>query len=126
MRIYTAHTRPRSAPVLVREGFCWGALVFGPFWLLARGIWIAGALSLCLWIAVAVVVPKPAAALVLVALHWILGLTGHDLRRWSLANAGYLLVHVVAARDGDTALVRLLERRPDLVDDAMAGEGIAA
>ena len=43
-----------------------------------------------------------------------LGLTGHDLRRWSLENRGYLLAQVVVARDELEALARLLERRPDL------------
>lgn len=122
MRFYTAHTRPRSAPVLVREGFAWGGLVFGPLWLLVRGAWIAGALTLCVWIAIAILVREPAKLPVLLALHWAIGLFGNDLRRWSLEHAGYLLVHLVAAPDRDIALARLLERRPDLVEDALAGE----
>jgi hypothetical protein len=122
VRIYTAHTRARSAPVLVREGFSWGALVFGPLWLLAQGVWIAGVLSLCAWVLIAVLVPRPAVVPVLLVLHWALGLFAQDLRRWSLAQSGYLLVHVVAAPDADRALARLLERRPDLIGDALAGE----
>jgi hypothetical protein len=122
MRIYTAHTRARSAPVLLREGFAWGALVFGPLWLLARGVWVAGGLSLAAWILVAVLVPRAAVGPVLLVLHWALGVFGQDLRRWSLAQSGYLLVHVVAAPNQDMALARLLDRRPDLIGDAMAGE----
>jgi hypothetical protein len=45
----------------------------------------------------------------------ILGLTGNDLRRWALEHRGYLLAHVLAARDRDEALTRLLVIRPDLV-----------
>jgi hypothetical protein len=122
MRIYTAHTAPRRAPVLVREGFAWGAFVFGPLWLLARGLWVAGGLALCLWIVVAVLVPQVAAGPVLLVLHWALGLYGNDVRRWSLVQDGYLLVHVVAAPDEDAALARLLERRPDLIGDAVGAE----
>ena len=48
------------------------------------------------------------------ALALILGLTGNDLRRWSLEHRGYLLVHVVAAVNPDDAFTRLLTRRPDL------------
>ncbi len=112
--------------MLVREGFSWGALVFGPLWLLARGVWMPGGFALCLWILVAIFVPRPAVGAVLLVLHWALGLIGHDLRRWALTQSGFLLVHIVAAPDADRALVELLERRPDLVRDAMAGEGVPA
>ena len=44
----------------------------------------------------------------------LLGLSGHDLRRWSLDHRGYLLAQVVAARSEMEALARLLDRRPDL------------
>jgi Protein of unknown function (DUF2628) len=125
MRIYTAHTRAGSPPVLVREGFSWGAFFFGPLWLLAHRAWIAGVLALCVWIGLGILVPHGAAAAVALALHWALGLFGRDLWRWSLARAGYLLVHVIAARDEDSALARLLERRPDLIGDALGAEVLA-
>jgi len=124
MRIYTAHTRPRHAPVLVREGFAWGALIFGPLWLLGHRAWIPGVLALCLWIVVAVVLPAHLVSPVLLALAWALGLFGNDLRRWSLARADFLTVHVVAARDEDAALARLLDRRPDLIADALGVEAM--
>ena len=38
--------RPGAAPVLVREGFAWGALLFGPLWLAAHRAWIPAALAL--------------------------------------------------------------------------------
>jgi hypothetical protein len=50
----------------------------------------------------------------LAALIVLLGLSGHDLRRWSLEHRGYLLAQVVVARNELEALGRLLERRPDL------------
>ncbi len=52
----------------------------------------------------------------MVAVALILGLTGNDLRRWSLENRGYLLVHVLAALNADDAFTRLLAHRPDLGD----------
>ncbi len=122
MKLYTAHTKPGRAPVLVREGFSWGAFVFAPFWLLAHRAWIAGALALCAWVAVLVLVPRGLAGPVELLLAWALGLTGRDLWRWSLANDGYALVHVVAAADEDAALARLLDRRPDLIGAALAME----
>jgi hypothetical protein len=100
--------------VLVREGFSWGALLFGPVWLLARRAWIPAALAWCVWIAAALL-PEPMDALVLLALHWLLGLVGRDLLRWSLGLRGFLLEHVIAATDEDAAFGRLLEQRRDLL-----------
>ena len=53
-------------------------------------------------------------AALLATLVVLLGLSGHDLRRWSLDHRGYLLAQVVVARTELEALARLLERRPDL------------
>jgi len=119
VRIFTAHTRADSPPVLVREGFSWGAFIFGPFWLLAQRAWIAGVLVLCAFVAISVLAAEPARSLLNLALAWLLGLTGHDLRRGALERRGYLLAHVVAAGDGDSALARLLARRPDLIEAAL-------
>jgi len=119
VKVYTAHTRRRRAPVLVREGFSWGALVFGPFWLLAHRAWIAGVLALCAVVAIAALAPGDVAAVLLAGLAWLLGLFGQELRRWSLSREGFALVHVIAAPDIDAALGRLLDRRPDLIADAL-------
>ena len=32
MKIWTAHERAHASPILVREGFSFGALLFGPIW----------------------------------------------------------------------------------------------
>ncbi len=118
MRVYTAHLRPRAAPVLVPEAFSVAALVFGPLWLMIHRAWIAGVLALVLWGLLALIAGSvPEVLLVLLALHWSLGLWGQDLRRWSLARQGYLLAHIVAAADQDAALARLFARRPDLARD---------
>jgi len=119
VRIYTAHTRADSPPVLVREGFSWGALVFGPLWLFAHRAWIDGVLALCAAAAIPALAVGPARALLSLTLAWALGLFGHDLRRGALERRGFLLAHVVAATDIDAALGRLLTRRPDLLDLAL-------
>ena len=49
MNTYTAHLAPGRAPVLLRDGFSWGAFFFGPFWLLAHRAWIPGAVALLLF-----------------------------------------------------------------------------
>jgi hypothetical protein len=114
VNFYTAHIRSGTPPVLVRDGFSWGALFFGPLWLAAHRAWIAAALSLAAFVLIIVLTEGGVAAALLIALAILLGLSGHDLRRWSLDHRGYLLSQVVAARDELEATARLLERRPDL------------
>lgn len=118
MRVFTVHTRPQAAPVLVPERFSWGAAIFGPLWLWARRAWIAGIIALCAGIATGSLAPQPWRWALSLALAALLGLFGQDLRRWSLGRRGYVLAHVVAARDRDEALARLLASRPDLTEAA--------
>ncbi|MBV9652923.1 MAG: DUF2628 domain-containing protein [Acetobacteraceae bacterium] len=116
MRTWTVHLRRNATPALVREGFSWGAFFFGWIWLLAHRAWIAAALWLAGTIVVIVLTPAAARPLVGVAIAVLQGLFGNDLRRWSLERRGFALAHVVAARDSEGALVRLLDRRPDLAE----------
>ena len=118
MRFYTAHLRGDREPVLVREGFSWGAAIFGPFWLLAHRAWIAGALVLVADLMLGLLRNPygPVAGLFAV---WLLGLFGQDLRRWNLSLAGYTMPHVVAARDLAAAEARLFGARPELLDRAL-------
>ena len=114
MKIYAALLKPDSEPVLVREGFAWGALFLGPLWLAVHRAWIAAAISLAAYVLLAALAPAPANAILGVGLALMLGFTGHDLRCWALERRGYLLGHVLAAGDRDDAFVRLLNLRPDL------------
>ncbi len=113
MKTYTALLKADAEPVLVREGFAWGALFLGPIWLAAHRTWIAAATSLAADLLIASVAPRPAATVLIAGLSLILGLTGNDLRRWALEHRGYLLVHVLAAGNRDDAFLRLLTHRPD-------------
>lgn len=115
MRLYTALLKSDAEPVLVREGFAWGALVFGPIWLAAHRAWIPAAIALAVAVLVGVLVPDPAKGILLAGYAVILGLTGNDLRRWSLEHRGFVLIHVIAAQTLDDAFARLLQFRPDLI-----------
>lgn len=115
MRVYTALLKSDAEPVLVREGFAWGALILGPFWLAAHRAWIAAAIALAAAIVIALL-PFPAGAILSLCYALILGLTGNDLRRWTLEHKGFTLVHVVAARTRDDAFARLMAYRPDLIN----------
>ncbi len=100
--------------MLVREGFCWGALIFGPFWLAAHRAWIAAALTLAAAVLIVFLTGDGVSAALLVTLIVLLGLSGQDLRRWSLDHRGYLLAQIIVAHTELEALGQLLERRPDL------------
>ena len=118
MRTYTAHLKPKRHPVLIREGWSWTGLFFGPIWLLIERAWIPALIELAgLAILFALAPPqfwRPA----LLGLALLNALLGRDFVRWSLRRRGYALGHVVIAPDRDAALLRLLTARPDLMDPA--------
>ena len=114
MRTYTAHLEPTRTPILVREGWSWPALFFGPLWLLASRAWIPALLEIAFIAAVLTLAPPALRPVLMIALCILNALLGHDLVRWSLARRGYTLAHVVMAPNPDAALLRLLTARPDL------------
>ena len=111
LHTYTAHLKPGREPILVREGWSWGAALFGPIWFAAQRAWIPAAIDLALLVAAAVLRGAPVTQ---VALGILAGLLGRDTVRWSLDRRGYVVEHVLAARDEDTAFARLLTYRPDV------------
>ena len=113
MRTYTALTRPASCPELVPEGFSLMALLFGPLWLAFNGAWAFAVLAVAIDLLLYRFAPSWSWAVMPV----LTGLFGQDLRRAALTLRGFTLVHVVAARDFDTALGRLLTARPDLAQE---------
>ncbi len=114
MKTWTVHLKPDAEPVLLREGWSWGAFVFGPFWLLFQRAWVPGVLVLALTLVLTAVARQPTQGVLSLALGVLLGLLGRDLVRWSLERRGYQLAHVLAARDEGGALGRLLTARTDL------------
>ncbi|MGH7155599.1 MAG: DUF2628 domain-containing protein [Acetobacteraceae bacterium] len=120
--MWTAHLRPRAPPVLIAEGFSWGALLFGGLWLLVHRAWIAGVLALAAGVLIGVLTQGVARGLLEFTLAVLLGLNGRDLLRWSLARRGYTLAQVVAAGNEDAALARFLTARPDLAATFMAAQ----
>ena len=114
MKFWTAHVQQGAAPVLVREGFSWGALLFGPLWFAAHRAWIAATLTVVADVLILSLATDGIAAVLMAGLVLLLALSGQDLRRWSLDHRGYLLAQVIAAHNELGALERLLTRRPDL------------
>ena len=115
MTVFTVHELGTHQAVLVPERFSLAAFVFGPLWLLAQRAWIAAILAFAALVAVGVLPNADLRWLGWGAVAWLLGLHGQDLRRWALARRGYRLAGVVTGADTDSALGRLLVRRPDLI-----------
>ena len=125
MRIWTAHEKTHAAPVLVREGFSWRAAAFGPFWLAARRAWVPAGMLLLLDVLILVLTHAPASLVLILGMALLMGLSGHDLVRWSLSQSGYFQTGVIVARDEDEARIRFLNARPDLVEREMVAETAA-
>ncbi len=111
MQVFTVHTPPAEnasaaepMPLLLAEGFCWAALLFGPLWLLAHRLWWPAAALLVASMALGFISPWVAAGLQLV-----FGFEAQDIRRWALARQGWSLAGVVAAGDEQRATQRLLD-----------------
>jgi hypothetical protein len=122
VRFWTAHEKPHAVPILVREGFSLGALFFGPFWLAAHRAWLPAGGVVLLTILLLLLIHPSASAVLILGLALLLGFSGRDLVRWSVARHGYLESNVVTGRNEDEAYARLLAARPDLVDRSMVAE----
>lgn len=121
MRVYTVHAPPFSSrdpdPVLIKEGFCWPAFLFGPLWSLAHRLWFVT-------VAVAAFLILLGAALdalgtddfiqfvVTVSFAMLIGAHANDWRRRTLAKLGFREAGVVAARSIDEGLARFLDAEP--------------
>ncbi len=126
MRFFTTHLREGRPPVLVREGFSGAAFWFGAFWLAASGAWIAAGITMAAALLVFVLAQATGAGVLLLAFATLQGLLCPDFLRWNLAKRGYQPGPVVAARDPDLALQRLLDHRPDLLPLFDGRRGVAA
>lgn len=116
MKVFTSHLKPGEAPVMVLEGFSWGAAFFGWVWLLFHRAWVPAALMF----AVSLLLLRASGALNSaapgLALFVLQGMFGRDLVRWSLAMRGYQPGPPVVAANQDGALARLLTERAELTN----------
>ena len=126
MRIFSAHFHARSSPraeqppVLVKEGFSWPCLFLGWIGLMLSGSWIAALLVAAVFLAVGLVLrPVVGGWPILAGMQLLLALFANDLRRWELGLRGFIPGSIVAGRDRAGALLRLLDRQPELLGDRL-------
>jgi hypothetical protein len=117
LRLYTVHLAP-GAPiaeaVLVKEGFCWPALIFGPFWALWHGLWLWAALWLCAgagFAGIEALWPGAHGVIVILelALAVLIAAEGNDLRRRRLERLGLQEIGVVGGAGEDSAVRRFAD-----------------
>jgi hypothetical protein len=122
MKLFTVHAeRPASVPVtsarppvLLAEGFCWGAALFGPLWFAWNRLWWDALVLLLLQVAAALL-PEPFSAVAMIGIAVIAGMEARDRLRAQLGRRGLAMQGVVAAPDLDIAWFRLAQTRPDLL-----------
>ena len=123
MRVYTVHHRHEASGsltglgedvMLVKEGFSWPAFFLAPIWLIYKRMWIVLAFYVAVAIALTVLagmalVPDSAVFVGNLAVHFLLGLEGNDLYRWTLARRRYREHAVVIGKDLIAAEQRYFE-----------------
>src|SRR5271156_618365 len=123
MAIYAVHSpalvgNPAAAfdrAKVLRLGFAAWGLVFAPFWLLSKRLWLAhrgsGLGAPIVGFAIAFGVLRPGAGFVLYGLAALfVGIEGRALQGWALARRGLPLADIVAAADSETAEREFLAR----------------
>ncbi len=124
MSVYTIHHDTRSADTeseffVVKEGFCWSALVFTALWALWHRMWLVFFLLLAVGAALELALKVSgaddiAALSIGLAYSLLVGYGANDWRRWTLSRRGMALMSIVAATDAETALHRYVDQNPGL------------
>jgi hypothetical protein len=124
---YTIH-EPAAAPAdplaradatqFVKEGIAWWALIFPLLWLLYHRMWIvlAGFVALLILIEAGsslAGLEDAAAGWITIVVTLIFALEANDLRRWTLARAGFVTVGAVSGRDRTECELRYFSQWPD-------------
>jgi Protein of unknown function (DUF2628) len=120
MAIFTVHIKDNDTQgaMFIKDGFCWGAFVLGPIWLLSKKLWLA----FFAFIAVSVIiglaglkfgVHPSALSVISLLLSFLLGLEAANLQRWKMGRQKFEPVAVVQGTKQDDAERRFFD---DLVE----------
>jgi len=122
MSVYTVHAPPAGAAgsdperfVFVRDGFHFWAFVFGPVWLLVKGLWLslviyivaAAALHIAMWL---LAVPVATYAALVLLMHLLVGLEAGTIQRWTLRLRSWTALGVVTGINHEAAERRFYDR----------------
>jgi hypothetical protein len=123
MRVFTIYlcetaTSPDRDAVIIKEGFCWPAFFFGPFWALYHRMWFAclGIMSAAVLIVIVQSIlsvdPLTLSALIAGAAA-LVGFHGNDWRCSALLVRGWKMSGLSAAADRDAAFRRFVDLHPE-------------
>jgi hypothetical protein len=132
MAVYSVHVKGADLSGLadaafLRQGFAWGAFLFGPLWLFRRGLWLAvmvwAALFLILLTMASLDLLSFEASLTLLfLLQLLLGFEANDLLEVNLADKGFHLLEIIAGRTADEAEVAFYRHH----EPALQGRDVAS
>ncbi len=112
--------------LFVKEGFSWRVALLGPFYLLARGDWLALAAYVVLALVAAGVLSLVGVgnewfSLMFVLLNALMAFEASELKRWSIGRAGWHEIGTVSGRGQEEAERRFFEAWLPSVPDQAAG-----
>lgn len=123
-QLYTAYVRPAvvhddGALTLIKDGFNWPAFLLAVPWALWHRMWIVAAALIAAQVVLGLLpglvgLGETVSAVLSMGLAVAVGLTGADLRDWSLRRRGFVAADVVVAENREMAERRFLESRPQL------------
>jgi len=126
MRVFTIHLRqtalsPDRDAVLIKEGFCWPAAMFGPFWALWHRMWFVFlgilAVNILMGVAEAALRVDPITSTAIsIGVATLIGFCANDWRRTALTARSWDMAGLSAAADTDTALRRFFDLHPEALD----------
>ena len=105
MSVYTVHVQETDALAwkarFIREGFSWGALIFGPIWLLTHRLWVAFLVYCLALVSIEAMVhllhlADWTSALMGELAGLYLALEGNQLQRKALERSGWPMVDIVS------------------------------
>ncbi|WP_271800925.1 hypothetical protein [Commensalibacter communis] len=114
MKFFTVYTNPQYPRniKLVPNGFSWMVLVLGAIGLFIQKSWIHGLIILSLCISLKFWLHPPFVILFLI--HFLLACFAYHFQRTELTLSGWKIKTIIAGRNKQAALLRLLDQYPDL------------
>jgi hypothetical protein len=129
VRTFTLQVPPHHAePIVLAEGFSWGAFIFGPLWFLWHGLWVSALMLLAVELALSGLltqagVPVEVVGIPTIGLSLLVGFNARDWWRMTLARRNFTFAGVVMAQNLDEAEWKLMQRA---FADVVPANGIPA
>jgi hypothetical protein len=103
----------------IKEGFCWPAFLFGPFWALWHRMWFSAAAMAAAYVMFIVGVSvaganESIANTAIIGVAALIGFAANDWRQSGMLGNGWHLAGLSAAADADAALRRFIDLHPEV------------